>query len=79
MVSIFSGHRANSIGYVEEGTFDFGLGRHVVTDDDKGLPDGVQDDSLYEVHVGLGLFSTDDITSTNYKSNFDHISQPIYS
>lgn len=48
---------------MKNGQIEFGIGRSVYNDDNKGLPDGTNDSDLYELSFSFGLFETKDISS----------------
>ena len=77
LLSFFTGGRANGVGYFKDGQIEFGLGRNVYNDDQKGLPDGTQDSELYELSFSFGLFPLSEVNSLHYRSHFDVYDSPI--
>ena len=64
--SFFTGRRSNGVGYIKDGQIEFGMGRHNEFDDQKGLPDGTQDDHIYELNFSFGLFLQNEVNSDEY-------------
>lgn len=56
---ISSNERPTGVGSIEHGSIDIGLGRKNRFDDDKGLPDGVQDNNPYSLTFTLSLDMND--------------------
>ena len=73
MFSIFAGDRPYGIGSVRKGELDIGVGRRNKFDDDKGLPDGVQDKDPISANFAFGLFETKEVVSERYKFILDNI------
>lgn len=67
LLSFFTGQRPNGVGYLKEGHLEFGIGRNVNFDDQKGLPDGTEDSSYHALEVSLGLFEKAEATSLEYR------------
>lgn len=62
----FFPYKVLGVGYLSEGEFIFGIGRHNVIDDDKGLPSGTPDESDWNFNLQFGLFKKDEIFTRSY-------------
>lgn len=65
LLSFFS-TKVLGVGYMGDGTFLFGMGRHNIVDDGKGLPGGTPDVSTWNFMLHINLFKKEEILSQTH-------------
>lgn len=62
-----TGDRPTGVGSIKNGTIDIGLGRKNKYNDDKGLPEGCQDNNAWHLQFSLSLTQIDQLDSYTEK------------
>ena len=74
-MAFHTGERATGVASHRPGQIEFGFGRKNSYDDDKGLPDGIVDESPLHLILSIGLY--DHLSDSKLKAANDYWMQPI--